>query len=213
MHLPCNNDGANDKRYRGKEGKIYVSVRNRTVVCTVAIQGGFAHFPLSAFLCQIIMHKKPLILTCTGIVLIIAFFLLPRYQKWAGTVYSYWTDYQWQRDNTDLETRMTKRFGNSYTYSKHIAEALEKKGVKDKALVLMPPGNYFTKMGLSYHVPEPAVFYYYTGLKTIWANSNDAIKANWYVRVSGKELIIDSVRDLNAFGDTIAAFKKLRPSL
>jgi hypothetical protein len=159
------------------------------------------------------MHKKPFILTVAGIALIIAFFLLPRNRQWAEMVYSYWTDYQWQRDNTDLEMRMRKRFGNNYTYSKHIADLLEKKGVKDEALVLMPPSNYFKKLGVPYHVPEPAVFYYYTGLKTIWANSNDAIKANWYVRVSGKQLLIDSVTNQNAFRDTIEAFKKLRPSL
>jgi hypothetical protein len=159
------------------------------------------------------MHKKTIILTLAAIALIVAFFLLPRNRQWATRVYSYWTDYQWQRDNTGSETRMQKRFGNNYTYSKQVAEVLEKKGVKDQALVLIPPSNYFTKMGMRYHVPEPAVFYYYTGLKTIWANSNDAIKANWYVRVKGKELVIDSVRDKVAFADTIAAFKKLRPSL
>lgn len=159
------------------------------------------------------MHKKPIILTLTVIAFIAAFFLLPRNREWAATVLSYWKDYQWQRDNTDLETRMTKRFGNNYVFSKQIADMFEKRGTKDRALVLMPPSNYFTKMGAQYHVPEPAVFYYYTGLKTIWANSNDAIKANWYVRVSGNLLVVDSVTDLRAFRDTIAAFKKLRPSL
>jgi 4-amino-4-deoxy-L-arabinose transferase-like glycosyltransferase len=159
------------------------------------------------------MQKKPLILTFIAIALITVFFLLPRNSRWARTVYAYWTDYKWQRHNTDIETRMIKRFGNNYAFSKQIAEMFEKRGGKDRALVLMPPSSYFTKLGVSYQVPEPAVFYYYTGLKTIWANSNDAIKANWYVRASGNLLVVDSVTDLNAFRDTIAAYKKLRPSL
>ena len=169
--------------------------------------------PLFSMVVGTYMHKKNLILLFTGIAFITVFFLLPRNREWAGTVYSYWTDFQWQQHHTDLETRMIKRFGNDYAYSKSIAELLEKRGAKQQALVLMPPSNYFTKMGVRYHVPEPAVFYYYTGLKTIWANSDDAIKANWYVRVTGREIAIDSVVDKNAFRDTIAAFNKLRPSL
>jgi len=108
---------------------------------------------------------------------------------------------------------MKKRFGNNYAFSKQIAGMFERRGTKDHVLVLMPPSNYFTKSGVQYHVPEPAVFYYYTGLKTIWANSNDAIKANWYVHARGNLLVVDSVIDQNAFRDTIASFKKLRPSL
>lgn len=172
-----------------------------------------AQFVLSAFICQTIMHKKPLILTAISIVFIITFFLLPRYQQWGRTVYSYWQDYQWQRDSTAEETRMIKRFGNNYVFSKQIAALFEQRGTKESVLVLMPPSNYFKKMGVSYHVPEPAVFYYYTGLKTVWANSPEAVKANWYVHASGNRLIVDSVLDLKAFRDTIASFKKMRPSL
>jgi hypothetical protein len=164
-------------------------------------------------ICQTIMRKKTIILTFTAVALITAFFLLPRNLQWARTVYSYWTDYQWQRDETELETRMIKRFGNNYAFSKQIADLFESRGTKNTVLVLMPPSNYFTKMGVAYHVPEPAVFYYYTGLKTVWANSNEAVKANWYVHASGNRLIVDSVLDQRAFRDTIEAFKKLRPSL
>lgn len=159
------------------------------------------------------MHKKPLILSFVGIALITVFFLIPRNRKWASLVHSYWTDFQLQRNNTDIETRMRSRFGNNYVYSKKIAGILERKGLKQQALVLMPPSSYFTKMGFKYHVPEPAVFYYYTGLKTIWANSKDAIKADWYVRVHGNEILVDSVIDKKAFLDTILVFNKLRPSL
>lgn len=159
------------------------------------------------------MQKKPLILTFISIALITVFFLLPRNNRWARTVYAYWTDYKWQRNNTDIESRMAKRFGNNYAFSKQIADMFEQRGTKEQVLVLMPPSNYFTKMGVQYHVPEPAVFYYYTGLKTIWANSNDAIKANWYVHAKDNLLVVDSVINENAFRDTIAAYKKLGPSL
>ncbi|WP_315821984.1 hypothetical protein [Paraflavitalea speifideaquila] len=80
-------------------------------------------------------------------------------------------------------------------------------------LVLMPPSNYFHKMGIKYHVPEPAVFYYYTGLKTIWANSKEAVQANWFVRVYQGEIIVDSVTDKKKLQDTIGVFQKMGVTL
>lgn len=159
------------------------------------------------------MRKKQFILTLAAIALLFIFFVLPQNKQWAGRVYSYFKDYQRQRDTLDIEDRMRKRFGNNYVFSKQIADMFEKRGTKEQVLVLMPPSSYFTRMGVQYHVPEPAVFYYYTGLKTIWANSNDAIKANWYVHANGNLLMVYSVTDVKAFSDTIAAFKKLGPSL
>lgn len=159
------------------------------------------------------MAKRRFILFIISLVLIAGFFLLPRNRKWSGTVLSYVNDFQEQRNHLDRTTRMRERFENDYVFSKNIADSFEQKGKKREVLVLMPPSAYFTKMGIPYHVPEPAVFYYYTGLKTIWANSKDAIHAGWYVRVNQGKIIIDSVTDRRSLQDTIIAFQKMGISL
>lgn len=159
------------------------------------------------------MRKRRFILFIISLLLIAGFFLLPRNQEWSDTVLSYARDFQTQQNHLDRETRMTKRFGNDYVFSKNIADVFDRKGNKGKVLVLMPPTTYFTKMGIKYHVPEPSVFFYYTGLKTIWANSKDAIHAGWYVRVSQGKIIVDSVINKKSLQDTIIAFKKMGISL
>ncbi|MGB8190999.1 MAG: hypothetical protein WCF67_03725 [Chitinophagaceae bacterium] len=159
------------------------------------------------------MRSRKLILFFISLLLITVFFLLPRNREWAATVFSYWRGYQNQKLDLSTESRMQRRFGNNYIYSKNIAGSLQQKNASAQALVLMPPTNYFKKMGLDYHVPEPAVFYYYTGVKTIWANSNEAVKANWYVSVRDGKIVLDSVTSFKALQDTITSYKKHGVSL
>ena len=77
----------------------------------------------------------------------------------------------------------------------------------------MPPHSYFKKMNVSYTVPLPPVFYYFTGMKTVWANNPHAIEADLYVRVKDGKIIIDSVKDRKALQDTIDSFIKLGVAL
>jgi hypothetical protein len=152
--------------------------------------------------------RKQIILFLGSILLIVLFFLLPRNHTWmTNRALAYWKDFNFQRKHLDPEYRRTKRYEASYTYCKQIAAYFERKGLKQKVLVLLPPSAYFKSKGLNFHVPEPAVFYYYTGLKTVWVNSADASKANWIV--SFKDIIrIDSVENKKMIEDTIAAYKK-----
>jgi hypothetical protein len=104
---------------------------------------------------------------------------------------------------------MQYRFDSDYIYSKQIALLLEKKGVEKTALALMPPTNYFKAKHINYHVPEPVVFYYFTGIKTLWGNNSNAAEANWYVHVHEGRLVIDSVTNRQSLQDTIAMYKKI----
>ena len=149
-----------------------------------------------------------------SILLLTAFFLLPRNQKWLeDRIFPYWYDFQNQKNNLDIEHRKIKRYGSAYTYSKFIADFFDKKGIKKNVLVLIPPTAYFKKNGIDYDVPEPSVFYYYTGLKTVWINSKEAINADWFVSADSGQIIIDSSYDRNSLLDTIKAFKKFPVSL
>jgi hypothetical protein len=157
--------------------------------------------------------RKQMLLFFTSILLIVLFFVLPRNRTWMiNRAFSYWKDFKVQRTHLDTEYRKSKRYESAYTYSRQIADYFARKGIKDQVLVLLPPSSYFRSKGLNYHVPEPAVFYYYTGLKTVWINSADAPKAGWIV--SFRDIIrIDSVQSQSMINDTIAAYKKYPVSL
>lgn len=159
------------------------------------------------------MLKKKLTLVLLSILLLTGFFLLPQNRKWAGKVLSYYQEFPEQTKKLDRETRMEERLGNSYKISKVIAETFRNNSPEPDAVVLIPPTNYFKQVGAEYHVPEPAVFYYYTGMKTIWADSKEAINVNWYLRVQDRNMVFVNVVDKQDFQDTINAFRKLKPAL
>jgi hypothetical protein len=152
---------------------------------------------------------KQLILMLCGIVVIVFFFLLKPNKEWLNDrVLLYWQDFLVQRKKPDLEYRRVIRFEGYYTYSKQIADSLIGQSHKKDMLLLLPPTNYFKKYGIDYHVPEPSVFYYFTGIKTVWANSSNAADANWYLRVKNGKIIVERVADKKSLQDTITVFKK-----
>ena len=103
---------------------------------------------------------------------------------------------------------MRDRFGSSYTLSKSIADQLKKKGADRTALVLVPPPYYFAKKGVYYPMPEPAVFYYFTNIKTTWCHFTNAGDANWYVKLDSGKVVVDRVVDKKSLQDTIASYLK-----
>ena len=156
--------------------------------------------------------KKNFILLLGGTGLLCAFFALPFNQDWARKIYGYWRDVQPQLKNLPLEKRKANRFGSSYIFSKTIAAEIRKKN-GDSALVLLPPSAYFEQYGIFYHVPEPAVFYYFTGLKTVWPNSAEATKANWIVGMSNKNILMLPVENKAVLLDSIRSFNKFAVEL
>ncbi len=152
---------------------------------------------------------KQAILTLVGLVLLVLFFLLPKNQSWfINRIVGYWKDFNFQRHNLDPEVRKIERWGNSYVFSKQIAEHLPKHGTDDSILVLIPPTAYFKERDVDYHVPEPAVFYYYTGVKTTWINSTQSATANWMVAADHGQLKIIPVKDKQMLNDSLAFFNK-----
>lgn len=141
-----------------------------------------------------------------GILLITVFFILPRNQQWIIRLIGYAENFRYQLSNLETEKRMQRRFGNDYNYSKIIFDSVAAKANKSTALVLIPPPAYFKKSGIDYNVPEPAVFYYFTGLKTTGLNSPMADQANWYVRLNGQQITIDTIKSIQSVRDSILLF-------
>jgi hypothetical protein len=173
-------------------------------------QGFFVAFlPIPSFLALVYDMKNSVVLTFASLMLLLWFILLPGNRQWFNLrIIGYWNDFLVQKDSLDLEHRKIKRWEESYTVSKQIANLLPKGSDKNTALVLIPPSTYFAEKKIGYHVPEPAVFYYYTGLKTTWINSSEAPKANWMVTADNGYLKLVPVINQKTLVDSINAFKK-----
>ncbi len=96
-------------------------------------------------------------------------------------VFAYSEQFKEQKDELDEEERKKQRFGADYVYAKAIAAEFLKKG-KQNEVLLIPSTAMFTANNIQFgKVPEPAVFYYYTGIKTVKQNCKLNCTAQWYV--------------------------------
>jgi hypothetical protein len=153
--------------------------------------------------------KKTILLTFISVSVLYLFFQFPRNNEWfTKRILTYWKDFKHQKNQLSLEQRKIKRWEHSYTFSKRITHFIAQQQDMTKALVLLPPTSYFKEKEVSYSVPEPAVFYYYTGLKTVWVHSPEAIKVNWMVVANNGDLKIVPVTDRKALSDSLAKFQK-----
>jgi hypothetical protein len=169
----------------------------------------FAFKQTFAFLAALIAGKKTILLFFISILSLYLFFLIPKNREWLNDrVMAYWFDFRRNKNRIDPEFRKIKRWESDYTISKEISGHFIKKGLAKEALILVPPTQYFIDRKILYHVPEPAVFYYYTGLKTVWINSEKAMQANWIVTARNQNLLFIPVTDKKMLADSIQSFKK-----
>jgi hypothetical protein len=128
-----------------------------------------------------------------SVLVLVLFFLLPRNQRWFyERAATYTKDLWWQKNRMNIEDRKRDRWENSYVYAKQISLMMPP-NVFDSALVLVPGSEYFKSNGFAFAVPEPAVFYYYTGLKTTQPGNKLSRRANWYVTVQSAKLQLERV--------------------
>lgn len=154
--------------------------------------------------------SKKIILLLASIALVAGFFFIPPHKKWLSTrLVPYWKDFRTQSKKLDIEHRKQERFGYFYSCCKAMTAPFAKRQDKKNILLLMPPTAYFKKAGINFDVCEPGIFYLLTDIRTVWVTSDNASKANWYIRVENKKIIVDSVTDLKNLQDTIAAMKKI----
>src|SRR5690606_18471628 len=133
--------------------------------------------------------------------------------EWYRELWGYWNDLRRQVSRPGLEQRKAERLGNMYTLSKAIATALRKERQKENVVVLLPPTRYFRQKGLNYHVPEPAVFYYYTGMKTVWHNTKDTAAITHVVEMKRKSLVIRRIKNKEQLSAILAEFRKYKITL
>ncbi len=161
---------------------------------------------------------KDFLLTLTSCLLIFLVINMGYYGQWFnGKPRQYWLDFLKEKDDTADEVSIKKaRYGISYTIAMKVKEVVEKRKMPH-AVILFEPNSYYRDSLHIYgsiRVPEPAVFYYYTGLEGVWTNSPDVSKANFIVRISQKKgVTLDEIRSPQQLQQILAGFKKFPPIL
>lgn len=147
-------------------------------------------------------------LLLTGAALFTLIFLahLERYSAWSDRLFEMQEDYEAMKDSLSVEHRMSF-YGSSYEVCKVIKKQINAKDAKT-AVIVFPPREYFTKNNITFVPPEPAVFYFFTGLKSVWMSNPDAPKATHWVEVSNSEVRITPIRKPADFYTLSAPYKK-----
>jgi hypothetical protein len=158
---------------------------------------------------------RSLLLTVLSFLLILLLLNAGRYKEWflAKPVH-YWNDFLVQKEDTaGLMAIMNERYGITYTMSMKIKEVVAKKNVTHPIILFEPNGYYRDSLRIPIRVPEPAVFYYYTGLEGVWINSPNATKANFLLRVSKKGATLDDIRSPQQLQQILAFYKRYTATL
>ncbi len=160
---------------------------------------------------------KGFLLTIISALLVILVLNVGYYKEWfQAKPLQYWTDFLKEKDDTlSIEGVMASRYGVAYTMSMRIKQVLEQKHVTNP-VILFEPNSYLRDSLHLYpkiRVPEPAVFYYYTGLEGVWINSPDTGKASFLVRISSKGVGLDVIKTPEQRHQLLAFYKKYPPIL
>jgi hypothetical protein len=152
------------------------------------------------------MLYKKINLFLISVLILIVFLAIPVYNDWMNTKLLGDNIFQ-QMGHMKLEERKMSRYGFSYVIYQNIA-----KRVTDpkNAVILMPPEEYLKTINVKkFASPEPATFYYYTGLVSVWANSPDVGRANWELMVRGdQQIAIRKITDRRNLDSIVTFYKK-----
>jgi len=137
-------------------------------------------FNFESYLPDMIYTKINLFLTAA--LAIILYFTVPLNNTWLYEKAIDHFSFLQQAKVLDIEDRRAFRFGNTYVMYKDMVSKIRK---PEEAIILFPPAEYLDRVHeVEFTIPEPAVFYY-TGVRSVWANSPDARRANYEVQING----------------------------
>lgn len=158
-------------------------------------------------------YSRQLALTLISLVLLALFFGIDAYNTWfTEKVMRAIKDIPDQLTYMEIEERKQLRWGPPYTVSKNVLDYLEKSGADSNALVMLPPRELTKQANINYMTPEPVVFYYYTGLRSKWANMPGADSCNFAVIARGSNIELGSV-DSMQLQAILTEYRKYKISL
>lgn len=158
---------------------------------------------------------KIFILTVISLLLIFLVLNAGYYKVWfADKPMLYLTDFLKQKDDSlSLEAIRTERYGVSYTICMKVKEFVNKRKLNNPVILFEPNSYYRDSLHMPIRVPEPAVFYYYTGLQGVWMNSGEVSKARFLVRISKKGVNMDEIKSPAQLSLILNNYRKFTPIL
>jgi hypothetical protein len=158
---------------------------------------------------------KSILLTVISFFLILLVLNAGYYKDWfQAKPLQYWSDFLVQRNDTSgMVAIMNERYGISYTMSIKIKEVVAKKKIAHPVILFEPNSYYRDSLRIPIRAPEPAVFYYYTGLEGVWTNSPHVGKANFLLRISKNGAVLDDIKTPAQLQNILAYYKKFIPTL
>jgi hypothetical protein len=141
------------------------------------------------------MNYKKIALAFLSCIYILIFFNIEQYKTWLeDRILVFSSEIYDHLDRMDLEERRRFRWSNTYTDALTIKEYLDTSGIKEP-LLMLPPLELVKKNLPNAIIPEPIVFYYFTGVKTILPDSRFIDKANVALVLRGNGLTIEKIEN------------------
>ncbi len=117
------------------------------------------------------MNYKKLVLLGISVVSILLYFAIPFYNDWLKVrILNPHLSIFFQAQNMDINTRKEMRYGNPYLIAMQASKILEKANVQDPVILLPPSGFLKTRNIYDFDI-DPPVFYYFTGIRSVFATS------------------------------------------
>lgn len=155
-----------------------------------------------------------ILLTVIAIFLFIIFKNFGVNKFWFEKTGSYWDAFLEQKDaGASEEDIRRERWGGPYIVSKMIQEYFVKNNIKDPVVLVEPSAYLMDQKIISFKLPEPIVFYYYTGIKTVWTNSKNVKDANYVAYLTRQGLLIEPIKSPDQLQQILTKYQKYIPSI
>ena len=148
------------------------------------------------------MNYKKLNLFLYPILAIVLFFTIPFNNNWLYKKILN-NNFLVEIEHMDIESRNIIRFGYSYTVYEDISNIIPH---KVNSVVLLPPNEYIKARQVNdLTMPEPALFYYFTGIRSVGAGDPDVKQANWVMTVDGPGKMAVNKMEVIQYPDSLIA--------
>jgi hypothetical protein len=152
--------------------------------------------------------------TGAAIIAFLVFKNIGNNKDWFMKVGGYWDAFLDQKDgDLSIEEIKRERLGGPYIVSKMVEQYFRENKIKDP-VVLMEPNDYLLEQNIvPFKMPEPIIFYNYTGLKVVWMNSRNVADATHFVSIQRSGLKIVPVESKEHLQQILNQFKNYTPSI
>ena len=156
-------------------------------------------------------YFRELLLSVALLSFFVGYMALPSNRQWlSNRIIPFIKDIEIQRHHLDYEYRKKCRHGDVYLKAQRIKAAVDQcqQFNRQTDFLLFPSTAYFKRNGFAFTVPDPVIFYYFSGIKTTLSVNPDVMKCKWFLRVKPDLCEVVSFSAEQAKLDTIKAFRQ-----